>query len=397
MKKYCFIVALLLGLSYYSCQSDSSQNTTSVPTEETSEELPSDSGGQRPLSPQDPFVQKYTGTIGDKYPIEMLLTHWGDGFLTGYFFYTKTQNKIELQGEMNLDETVTLQAYLDDQTLDRFVFSFATIEKITGDWFLPKKNQQEKFTLSAVPSLAKERWSGSWYLNGIWDGGQLMIGDVKDTSFYFALSVVRNSHIGEVEGEAKIVGDSAVFERVLDFGFGEEEEPCSLTFIRNDNTINVDQRSSNLACGFGMRAFATGTYENQLKDIEPQLTFGDNAVFVSAQQHDDFMTWIGKEHYLNIAGNMQVVETRIYESEKENIQGFVSEGLVLGLYTTNEAIIMHDGNDAYWAATIDLENSGSPGQPVILYFTNQEQWKDQLPAAFERWRGSFADYPIVSK
>lgn len=354
-------------------------------------------GGQASFSPQDPFIQQYTGNIGGKYPIDMLLMHWGDGFLTGHFSYKKTNKRILLQGEMNLNEVVELQAYLADKPIDKFTFSFQDLEKIKGTWFLPSTKNTLDFELHAINSETEQskKWAGGWYLNGIWDGGHLLIGDVRDTAFYFALSVVRNGHIGELDGEANISGDSALFNEVLDFGM-EGEDACVLKFKVQADHIMVEQGSSPFACGFGMRAYVDGRYDNESVKVEPLLTFGDDGVFSNAAQHDQFKEWIGEEHYRDIAFNMQVINTEEYHSEPDQIHGRLSEGVVMGLLTTNEAIILHDGQSAYWAATIYFDEDPN-ADPMVLYFTNQKKWQDKMPTVFERWREPFSDYRVINK
>ena len=351
-------------------------------------------GGEQAMSPQDPFVRRYTGLIGAEYPIDMLLINWGDGFLSGRFAYQQTGIAIEIQGEMSLDETVELQGYVKDQAIDKFTFSYTDLDQIKGQWEGLKNKKQLDFELTAVPpSPQTKAWGGNWYLNGTWDGGQLLIGDVRDTAFYFALTVLRNGHNGVVDGEAQITGDSAVFESMMEMGF--DDEACNLHFFLRDTSIYLQQRSSTSSCGFGMRAYAEGIYDNKSLILKPELPFGtEKAVFVDASQHEAFKSWIGEEEYLKIAWNMQTHEAKAYHNPQEGIQGQLSEGMVLGLLTTNEAIVLHDGDRAFWAATIDSEGEEA-AEFVIRYYTNQKAWARKLPKAFEYWRQSFPSYQVL--
>ena len=393
MSKLSFFLPLFLFLGFSSCQTDSSRSpSTSVPPKTADTLSAKYQGGQQPLTPQDPFVKKYQGKIGGEHPIQMHLINWGDGFLSGYYFYTQTGKKIELQGEMHLNEVVTLQAYLGDKAIDKFVFPFTDLRNIKGEWSSPGKKNLS-FELSEIPVADKDKWSGNWYLNETWDGGQLLIGEVADDSLYFALSFTRSSHIGEVDGKAWVQGDSAIFNQALDYG-GAADQPCRLIFLLHPDHIQIRQESETSACGFGMRAYADGDYYNRYLEKEASLPFGEKEVFVSKAQHDQFRQWIGDEAYLEIAHSMQIIESNAYQNKQENIEGVFSSGVVLGLYGISEAAVLHDGKSAFWAAYIQAANDDT-SQSVIRYFTNQKNWKKKLPKAFADWRQPFSDYKVV--
>lgn len=349
--------------------------------------------GTQPTSPQDPLIRRYTGNIGDTRSISMQLVNWGDGFLSGRLFDAEGHLIDLVQGEMNLDETVELQLIKEGKVIEEFRFPYTDLDQIRGTWRKGSSGPTKDFSLQAVlPSADQpQSWSGTWFLNGIWDGGELLIGDVRDTAFYFALSILRNTHSGVLDGEARISGDSAIYHRPVDFAF--DEDSCALYFFLKEDHIELDQRSSPSSCGFGMRAYANGRYDNKPIELQPELSYGDSsATFQDKTQHDAFKAWIGEANYLQVAGNMQVTDPQDYRNAKEGIDGRVVEGVVMGLFTFNEAIILHDFNKGFWVATIDSENEE---ELLIRYFTNQPDWKKRLPQAFEKWRQSFPDYPVI--
>ncbi len=388
--------SLLIFLCCFSCGTDS---TTNKPEESKSTALAPAikdfAGGEKAMSPQDPFVKRYKGILGKEVALEMQLTNWGDGFLAGYYWLDKEALPMDIHGEMQLNETVTLETSSKGEKMDgKFVFSFTDLKEISGLWSDQANPQGLAFQLKEVPLKANDKWSGQWHLNGIWEGGTLLIGDLRDTAFHFALSFVRNGHVGEIDGEALLVTDTtAIFNQVLDY-FEGDEEVCLMNFTLRKNQIEIFQKSDNFACGFGMRAYASGYYDNQLIKEDPTLSFGDQGIFVDAAQHDEFKSWIGEKMYHEIAFNMHAVEQLDLHSEEEKLKGKLSKGLVMGMLTSYEAIILHDGKSAFWTATIAFLD-GENNTPVIRYFTNQADWKKKLPKAFDEWRAAFSEYKVI--
>ena len=65
----------------------------------------------------------------------------------------------------------------------------------------------------------------------------------------------KTANLGEIEGEASIKGDTAIFQ-------SDEFGPCKITikFVRA-GTIKVTQEGSDSDCGFGHNVFSNGTYK----------------------------------------------------------------------------------------------------------------------------------------
>ncbi len=389
-------IFLVLSSTFLVCSCTSEPSSKPATVGPTELEEPNakllQSFGTQATSPQEGFIRRYTGSIGDQRKVDLQLVNWGDGFLSGRLFDAQGRLVDQLQGEMNLDETVELQLLKEGKVAEEFRFAYTDLNVIRGKWNKGNRTASQDFELIAVNPTedGPQPWSGTWYLNGIWDGGELLIGDVRDTAFYFALSIQRNTHSGILDGEAQIVGDSAIYNRPVDFAF--DEDSCALYFFLKEDHLVLDQRTSPSSCGFGMRAYAGGRYDNKSIDLQPELDYGDStAIFQDQTQHDAFKAWIGEENYLQIAGNMQVTDPQDYRNSKEGIDGRVIEGVVMGLFTSNEAIILHDFNKGFWVATIDTEDSE---EYRIRYFTNQPNWKKRMPQVFKKWHQSFPDYPV---
>ena len=396
------MLALLSYLLLYfnACTSEPTSTTTTTVPEVA---IPGDSlatglrsYGEQLTSVKDPFVRRFSGRRSDGELEDWLLINWGDGYLSGHRLEEKGEWQYELQGELALDESVLLRVYDgEEERPERYQFQLDNLDTIRGEWRASEEAVAVGFQILARSGSGAEppNWSGTWHYNSIWDAGTLVIGDVRDSSFYFALSVVRFTHSGEIDGRARIQGDSAIYHaRVYD---AYSDEACVLHFQLLEDRIELQQRSSTSACGFGMRAYASGSYDNRVIEAEAQLSFGDESrAFLDAAQHDAFQSWLGKENYAKVAENMQMSESQAYQSPQEGLNGILTEGLVMGLFTTDEAILLHDRRGGFWAATIDPLDSEA-GTYQVLYFTNQQPWKQKLPQAFERWRQSFPEYPIV--
>lgn len=340
-----------------------------------------------------PFIQTYEGLINGKLPIVINLTNWGNNSLSGNYFYKKVGTKIELFGEFSTDNVFEIKEYAEGTHTGTFKGSFDGITKIKGSWINPKNNKQYPFQATAKPSKsAVSRWAGAWHLNDVWDGGTLIIGAVQEDSFSFALSVFRSGHMGEIEGVAHRKGNKASFKSV-EFNFNEEEkEACEFIFELKENHIQIEQMSSGMACGFGMRAYASGRFDDREIEMKARLSFGNKEehVFETEQQHDGFEKLLSADVYELFAFNMQGFERQ----EQEAADGFkanVVVGAVIGMYMTNEAIIMYDNAGKYWAATLDFDKDSNG---LVRYFTNDNLRKNEVPATIEAWRARFQDYAL---
>ncbi len=340
-----------------------------------------------------PFIQTYEGFINGKLPIVINLTNWGNNSLSGSYFYKKVGTKIELFGEFSSATAFEIKEYVEGAHTGTFKGAFDGITKMKGYWINPKNNKQYPFEATVKTSNSDvSGWAGAWYLNDVWDGGTLIIGNVRKDSFSFALSVFRGGHMGEIEGLAHRKGNKASFKN-MEFNFGaEEKEACALIFELKGNHIQIEQVSSGMACGFGMRAYASGRFDDHEIEMKATLSFGDKEahVFETQQQHDGFKKLLSEDMYELFAFNMQGFERRDQEAA-DGFRANVVVGAAIGMYMTNEAIIMYDNAGKYWAATLDFDKDNNG---LVRYFTNDNLSKNKLPATIEAWRERFQDYAL---
>ena len=382
MKKTPWLLSLPLLLGLASCNSDPAPAITVTPPPPS--ELPDSIELEE--APQAYFLKKYEGTLNGAIRIEMVLVNWGDGFLSGRYWYKDKGKPIELTGELTDDTNFQIVEFSKNKETGAFAGTLADPSWLTGVWTNPSKTKNFTFDLSETPPPANvAAWAGNWHLNEIWDNGTLMIGNLSQDSFDFALTIVRSSHTGSIEGRAAISGNKARFNR-KEF----EDQPCVLVFELKDDLIEIEQPSTNFDCGFGARAYASGNYDrkNLIKKATLGVGTGEDAVFPSQVLHDTFKSLAGDEMYELFAFNMQEKEI-----EKKANGLTVVTGAIPGLFRTNDAVIVFDKKGVIWAATLDVDETTN--ESLVRYFTNDAASKRKLPPEIQSWREGFKDYRLI--
>jgi len=391
MRKIIFLFIFIFTFSF--CKNEKPKNVNTTPTlpQETEQE-------EIPVAPTDAFIKKYQGKIGDKYPIELVLINWSNGNLGGYYFYTdqikKDKNgnpqpqKIELSGELNLNETFSLDEFSNNDFTGKFTGSLSELSTIQGNWSNADNSKSMSYTLKEIPQEDKTGWTGAWYRNDAQSSGMLILGNVTTKTVDFGLEVFNGGHSGLLEGTANLNGGIATFKNPIFDDF----ETCFLVFQKHDSLILIDQKSSNWACGFGMRAHANGKYENHFSPKKVELTYGKKgSIFETEEERDLFAKFVG-DRYEDFAFNMQDLSS-IPKSKKDDFEATVFSGYVIGLAMTNSAIIMKNDEGLFWAAVIIYDEMSDQFQ--VKYFTNDEKRKDDIPQTIEDWRKEFSEYEVV--
>lgn len=374
---------LLCVLSFvWACKNDSSSSGLDNGIENN---LLSDSSAVSE-SPDPYFIKKYAGNIGGNLLIEMVLVNWGDGYLSGRYWYQGKKGVLELSGEVKEDNSFEIYESAQGKETGLFAGALTDPLMLTGTWSNPTKTKNLTFELHSLTTEATlPNWNGNWHLNAVWDDGRLLIGNVTKDSFDFAISIVRGSHTGTIEGQAALKGTRAFYKK-KEF----EDEPCVLEFIHQDSFVHVEQSSSNFACGFGARAYATGKYERKNRRETATLKVGtnDDAVFPTQALHDAFKKMVGDTYYEIFAFNMQAIQSTRDMSGKTVVTGYIP-----GLFGSNEAIIIFDQQGSFWAATLDYDEVNT--ETLVRYFTNDPSAKRRMPVDIENWREGFKDLRVV--
>ena len=391
MRKFGFFFSMIFVFSF--CKNEKPKEPTipsNSPQQSTHEGIP--------IAPTDAFIKKYNGIIGDKFPIELVLINWSNGNLGGYYFYTdqiktdkkgkKQPQKIELSGELNLNETFTIDEFVGDDFTGKFTGSLSELSTIKGNWSNADSSKSMSYTLTEIFQEDKTGWTGAWYRNETQSPGILILGNVTDKTVDFGLEIFNGGHSGLLEGTANLNGGIATFKNTI----FDDVETCFLVFQKHDNLVLIDQKSTNWACGFGMRAHANGKYENHFSPKEAELAYGEeNSIFLDKAQRDLFKKLVG-DRYEDFAFNMQDLSS-FPKSQKDNFEATAFAGNVIGLASTNEAIIMQNGKGLFWAGVIIYDEITDQFQ--VKYFTNDNKRKKDIPQTIEDWRDSFSEYEVV--
>ncbi len=373
MKKFFFLLTLTCLFSF--CKNEKPKTST-PPT------LPKTVHSEAPIiAPTDAFIKKYEGTIGDNNPIELVLINWSNGFLGGYYIYKNKkskQKKFELSGDLHLNESFILEAYIEDNIVSKFHGSLSELSTINGTWSNADSSQSMTYTLKEAPHNDKVGWSGAWYRNNTYAPGILILGNVTDKTVDFAIEVFNNGHNGILEGTANINGGIATYNTSL---YGNEEL-CDLVFQKHNNQITVNQKSSSWACGFGVRAQANGKYDNHFAPEKAALAYGkENNIFTNQKSHDIFKEMVGDD-YEAFAFNMQSISIAD-KNEADKFDAKVYKGNVIGLDNSNEAIIMKNDKNVFWAAVTIYDEANDSLK--IKYHTNDKRMKNMMPHTIARW------------
>ncbi|MCK9545935.1 MAG: TIR domain-containing protein [Sulfurospirillaceae bacterium] len=228
-----------------------------------------------------------------------------------------------------------------------------------------------KVILLKINWQTKNRWFGKWEIesNFLSYGGTLNILNVYDNSFDFEISVFNGSHIGDLDGEAKILSNNKA--KYICENDGLDDEKCEIKFTKFNDIIQVNET-------FGSRYFhemsATfdGNYKLKKNVFYDYIELNDKLLSklfneLKDEYFEDFLKCIGNIH------------------DEENLDTFIECNVistgVAGLYTIYESILMYNENDVYGAFLHDDEK--------IYYFTSDDNFRKEKPKTITKWLKNF--------
>ncbi len=234
---------------------------------------------------------------------------------------------------------------------------------------------------TATPNLSvNNAWLGTWNRREWKNGASLEINQIKKDSIEFFIFSSSGGHLGDMEGFAKVSGNTARFY------LKDDSETCILTFkLVGDSTIIVDQKGT---CGCGLNVWHSGSFikEGSKADIEVEENLLTLKILKTKSQDSIFRALVGD----NYESFVQTTQLTSKDDDLDTLNASVMASGIRGLFTSMENIIMINDENEIWAAVILDDNK-------VLYFTNSTQYKDKLPATIEHWRENFKDYPVIFK
>jgi hypothetical protein len=203
------------------------------------------------------FIKTFEGTINNKYGILMKIT-CDEGKIVGNYFYKSQKIKIEVKGNLNEKEEISIQEF-DKKGNQTGVFNgiMPNENKITGTWSKPNGNSEMPFSLiesntNFETSVQKEKirrinLAGNY--QNISKNGNVKITSINSSKFKFEISVVSNSgNIGEIKGTGNIVNGIGKYYR----------KGCLIKFKLNQNELSISEKNCENEKGYGV--YFSGKY-----------------------------------------------------------------------------------------------------------------------------------------
>jgi hypothetical protein len=228
-----------------------------------------------------------------------------------------------------------------------------------------------------------ERWEPRWW--GFWNsgdgsgasGGQLLIAQSSARAFSFHLQTFNGSHLGQVNGFAEFTSRYAAEANIQESW--NEGEVCRLRFRISDKDPTHMEVEEVSGCqnfhGMGARFDGRFTRRREalfdlgfMNELELQKLFT-----ITGQYYEPMMD--------RFAGCGK------HEWGDTDISGLAFFGLVRGLGTIMEGILMKGTRGELWAAYIDDER--------VRYFTTEPAYKHHLPKTIEAWRSRFREKEVL--
>jgi hypothetical protein len=227
------------------------------------------------------------------------------------------------------------------------------------------------------PSRWEPRWWGFWSAGEPQSshGGNLFISETSARGFTFHFQVYNGSHLGQIRGFAELANLYTAEARIVDRVSGEA---CKLRFRRSEEDLTILKIEEIGACQSfrGMGAQFAGTF---IRERESLFDLG----FMNELELQRLFTITGQYfrplmHCFGGVGKHDWIDTEI--------QGEAFFGLVRGLASIVEAIVMKGDRGELWVAYIDGDR--------VRYFTTEKAYKDRLPETINTWRSKFSDKTV---
>lgn len=231
----------------------------------------------------------YSGYIGS-YEIEMELhpVEADDHNVEGRYRYKGKTAYLDLQGDYYPGGVMRLEESWNGKISGTFYIEHSDEGAWSGKWINETKWHEVELMLESGDQTSLEPYNiwekneqtnssitGSYvdlnyFVNDMWfsdeerileigfNGGVVSVEELSPDSIHiiFNLTCGPTYHIAWMDGKAVKIGN-----RKYEFISTEfDEEPCHLQFEFGEGKMNIIQKSSGFACGFGARAYAEGEF-----------------------------------------------------------------------------------------------------------------------------------------
>lgn len=236
---------------------------------------------------------KLEGKIGGKYRFTMELvksTAKADIGVRGRYQYVGKTASIDLEGNYFGGQVLHLTESVNGKQTGEFFIEDGESGGLTGKWIGGGKGldleiavtsgdlkELAPYDLQSCIARANATKTGSYvavnhFINDFFfseenpalevgfNGGVLTIKelDANSIEFSFDLTCGPTYHMAYLSGIAKRIGPNKYQYKDSPMGEGEI---CEVTFLFGEKSVELDQQSGNVECGFGARAYAGGTFD----------------------------------------------------------------------------------------------------------------------------------------
>jgi hypothetical protein len=228
----------------------------------------------------------------------------------------------------------------------------------------------------------KKIWIGEWDRHKWQNGGTLTISKIVRDSLFFSLQVNGGGAIGEIEGKACIKNDSAIFTT------DEDEHHCKMVFRINRNKLTIAIISTDCYQHAGLNADFDGNYFAQKDTVNGYQDTTETLIslgVLNRTEDSTFRKLVG-DSYETYITDTQLIESDL--EEEDNLHAKVIASSVNQMRTYMEYIIIIDSSKRMWTAVIDANKK-------VRYFTNSNNYTENLPKTIDSWRERFKEYPVI--
>lgn len=238
-----------------------------------------------------------------------------------------------------------------------------------------------KLILMKLNLQTKNRWFGLWERQStiLSRYGSCRIFNISDDKFDFELINIVGSHIGEINGSAKILSRTdAVY---TDSGVNSNgDDKCILKFIKFDDVIQITQTKLCRQYG-GARIHFAGSYKIEKDFFWDYLELNDailSKLYTALLQERYWKIFLLRLSNVNTVDNLDDFDAVAYESG------------VGSMYTIWECMFMYSEltNDVYGAFLDDDLN--------ICYFSSNPNYSDKQPRTVANWINRFGDRKVIA-
>ena len=247
-------------------------------------------------------------------------------------------------------------------------------------WLLPGCSSNEEKTTEAKTKIVSPIWKNLWQRRSRFSGGELDVKSIHKNTISFTLFASDGGHTGDLEGDAVVAENAAIYSSK------EDGDSCVIEFILSgDSIININQRTGE--CSTGMGVSYSGKYWNSklIKAEKDTETLVSLDILKNTQQDSVFKMLVGG-YYEDFLTTTQLTSEN---DDLDSLHASVHSSAIRGLFTLSENIVMIDSTNQIWAAVIKDEK--------VYYFTNSTLYKNKLPKTIDNWRTNFKKDEVVYK